>query len=83
VRARSVRGLTFRNNTIERTRNYTPFAWQQAAFWLNGCREVSINGNTYGADYEGKTVWTEHMKPDDLTLGESRAFEVMPRPEAK
>lgn len=83
VRARSVRGLAFRGNTIERTRSYTPFAWQKAAFWLDGCREVSIGGNTYGADYEGRAVWTEHMKPDDLALGDSRAFEVVPRPEAQ
>ena len=82
VRARSVRGLTFKKNTIERTTYFTPFAWQKAAFWFDGCREVSISGNTYGADYEGKAVWTEHMKPDDLTVNDTRAFEVVPRPSA-
>jgi len=83
VRARSVRGLSFRNNTVERTNSYAPFAWQKAAFWFDGCREVAIRGNRYGDAYEGRTVWTEHMKPEDLTINDGRRFEVLARPAVK
>ena len=80
LRARSVRGLTFEDNAVERTRTYEPFAWQRAAFWFDGCREVSVNGNRYADDYEGRSIWSEHMAEGDLTLKDSRAFDVVPCP---
>lgn len=82
VRARSVRGLEFRGNTVERTRTFAAFAGQKAAFWLDGCREVRLGGNRYDDAYEGRVIWTEHMREGDLAQdGEGRVFTVVPRPE--
>ena len=83
VRARSVRGLAFKKNTIEHTATYEPFAWQKAAFWFDGCREVTVSGNRYAAAYAGRTIWIEHMRADDLTAKKDRPFEVVERPVAK
>lgn len=80
VRARSVRGLTFRNNTVEHTDTYAPFAWQKAAFWFDGCRDVTVSGNRYADAYAGRALWTEHMRAEDLELKDSRIFEVLERP---
>ena len=83
VRARSVRGLAFKNNAIEHTTTYEPFAWQKAAFWFDGCREVAVRGNRYADAYAGHTIWIEHMRSDDLQLKDGRVFEVLERPTAK
>ncbi len=83
VRARSVRGLTFKNNTIEHTATYAPFAWQKAAFWFDGCREVTVRGNRYADAYGGHAIWTEHMRTEDLNVKDERPFEVMERPASK
>lgn len=80
LRARSVRGLGFSGNTVERTRTLTPFAYQQAAFWLDGCREVTLHGNRYDEAYEGRTIWSEHMRPADLVQDDGRSFTVTPGP---
>jgi hypothetical protein len=68
--ARSVRGLTFTGNTLSRTTTYPPFAQNKTTFVLDGCREVRVDGNTYSGDVLGKNVRTEHMKPNDLKLGD-------------
>ena len=83
VRARSVRGLVFRDNTIEHTTAFTPFAWQKAAFWFDGCREVTVECNVYADAYAGRTLWTQHMAESDLKVTDSRAFTVLPCPVAK
>ena len=83
VRARSVRGFTFKKNAIEHTPTYAPFAWQQAAFWFDGCREVAVRENRYDEAYGGRTIWTEHMAPVDLEVKDGRAFEVQAKPAVK
>ena len=83
VRARSVRGLTFKKNTVEHTETYAPFAWQTASFWFDGCREVTVHGNHYADAYAGRSIWAEHMCPADLTVKDNRSFEVLERPASK
>ena len=78
-----MRGLTFKNNTIEHTATYAPFAWQKAAFWFDGCREVTVRGNRYADAYGGHAIWTEHMRTEDLNVKDERPFEVMERPASK
>jgi hypothetical protein len=58
--ARSVDGLTFRNNTIERSRNYQPYM-ERTMFFFDGCRNVLLEGNRYGANVLGKNVTAENM----------------------
>ena len=66
--ARSVRGLHFTDNKIERTKSYEPFAVHKATYWLDGCREVLIENNSYGNDVLGKNIKTFHMKDTDMQL---------------
>ena len=51
----SARGC-FRDNTIEHTTAFTPFAWQKAAFWFDGCREVTVERNVHADTYAGRTL---------------------------
>ncbi len=81
VRARSVRGLTFRENTVERTNSFPPFAWQKASFRFEGCRDVELRNNRYDDAYEGRLIWTEHMRPSDLTVEDGRTFQMQDPPE--
>ena len=69
--ARSVRGLRFADNTVTRTTSYAPFAVNKATFWLDGCREVLMENNSYDADVLGKNVKMLHMKETDLQLKDS------------
>jgi len=66
--ARSVRQLRFTDNKIERTKTYEPFAVNKATFWLDGCREVLIENNSYGQGVLGKNIKTFRMKTTDLQL---------------
>ena len=64
---RSVRDLVFRNNKIVRSRNYEPFT-NRPMFCLDGCRNVLLEGNTYGPGVLGRNIETVHMKADDVTV---------------
>ena len=66
VHARSVRGLTFRNNEIIRTYSYEPYLWQKTSFLLDGCRDVIISGNKIDKEYVNRTIDVQHMKKVDV-----------------
>lgn len=68
VHARSVRGLTFKNNEVIRTYTFEPYSWQQSSFLLDGCREVIISGNRIAEDYSIRTIEMEHMKKSDVKV---------------
>lgn len=59
--ARSVRDLKFTGNTLMKTTTYAPFAKNRETFVFDGCRNVLIENNRYGADVPGKNVKTYHM----------------------
>jgi hypothetical protein len=63
--ARSVRRLTFKNNRIEYTDAYLPHG-RQVNFYLDGCREVQIENNTYDDRYPPRKAELHHMKKTDL-----------------
>ena len=79
MRARSVRGLSFCSNTVERTQTFAPFAGQKSTFSLDGCRDVTVRGNRYGDAYEGQAIRIEHMRSSDLTVEDSRTFNIQER----
>lgn len=68
VRAYSVGGLRFQSNTIVRTDAYVPFAFQKEAFWFDGCREVTIDGNQFENGFDGSTLRQGHMWQSDLYI---------------
>ena len=75
--ARSVRDLVFRNNTIFRTKSYEPFM-DRPTFLFDGCRNVLLEGNSYGKDVLGKNYAIEHMKPSDIRVNDKEIVPVPP-----
>lgn len=68
VAARSVDGLRFVGNTLERTTDYKPFLWQKSNIALDGCRNVEVSKNKVANDFPAKLIELHHMRPDDITL---------------
>ncbi len=68
LRARSVGGLDFTGNRIEKSDDYPPYAWQRSTFLLDGCRDVLIAENTFDPRYKTREVATLHMAPEDLRI---------------
>ncbi len=66
VRARSVDGLQFVGNRVEKTYDYKPYAWQKSSFLLDGCRNVVIRSNKWDKDYQTRIIEIEHMRPSDI-----------------
>ena len=66
VHARSVRGLTFKNNEVIRTYAFEPYLLQKSSFDLDGCRDVVITGNKMHNEYVTRTIEAQHMKRSDI-----------------
>ena len=80
VHARSVRGLTFKNNEIIRTYDFKPYLWQKSSFLFDGCREVVISGNKLDVDYTTRTIVMDHMSNQDV---KADGFKIVDRPFGK
>ncbi|WP_291583032.1 hypothetical protein [Bacteroides sp.] len=79
LRAISVRGICFQENTINQTRAYPPYTWQKSAFLFTGCREVKIRKNSWDARYTSREIVTERMKSQDLHIYDTEGFVVNPK----
>ena len=76
VRARSVRNLSFTGNEIIKTYTYKPYAWQQSAFLLDGCRNVVIKDNKIDKAYTTRDILIEHMKISDVKVAKKELFNI-------
>jgi hypothetical protein len=63
--ARSVNHLTFRNNKLIRTYDYNSF-YRKTNFYLDGCKNVIIEGNTFDKNFLGRDITIENMKKSDI-----------------
>ena len=79
LRAISVRGLYFQENTINKTQAYPPYTWQKSTFLLTGCREVEIRKNSWDTRYTSREIVTERMKTQDLYIDSTEVFVVNPK----
>ena len=70
VFARSVDGLRFVGNRLKRTNDYEPFLWQRSNLYLDGCRNVVVEGNRFSRDFPAKLIEINHMRPTDLKLSQ-------------
>ena len=64
--ARSVEGLEFSRNRLERTRTYEPF-YRPYNLFLDGCRKVRVEDNAFEPDFPGHNIAIEHMRPSEIT----------------
>ena len=63
--ARSVKGITFKNNKIEYTAAY-PQHGRKVNFYLDGCRNVTIGNNEYDLSYPPRIAELHHMNKKEL-----------------
>lgn len=66
--AKSVKGLKFTNNRINRSYKIQPFHKRKAGITLDACLNVSIKGNIVGKDVLGKKIVLENMKLKEVAL---------------
>lgn len=69
--AKSVDGLSFISNRIERSFAYEPWHPNQNTFLFEACRKVVIKDNVVGQEVLGKTVRIKHMSEEELILGDT------------
>lgn len=74
--ARSVEGLVFSRNRLERTRTYEPF-YRPYNLFLDGCRKVRVEDNAFGPDFPGHNIAIEHMRPSEITQRGDRPLEII------
>ena len=74
--ARSVEGLVFSRNRLERTRTYKPF-YRPYNLFLDGCRKVRVEDNAFGPDFPGHNIAIEHMRPSEITQRGDRPLEII------
>jgi hypothetical protein len=73
--ARSVRGLSFKNNRIDFTNSY-PEHGRKVNFFLDGCRETEISGNVFDVNFPGRNIELHHMRLSDVKIGKDQKLEV-------
>ena len=78
IRAVSTRALHFTCNKIIKTLDYKPYTWQQAAFLLDGCRDVKINKNVLDSKYTTRDILIEHMRETDVQTDKKDKFIIKP-----
>lgn len=66
--AKSTSGLLFKDNTIIRTQTLPPSSNNQNTFYLNGCKDVVIEGTKYEEYVPKQLLKTENMKSSYLKL---------------
>ena len=74
--ARSVEGLEFSRNRLERTRTFEPF-YRPCNLYLDGCRRVRIADNDFAPDFPGHNVRIEHMHPSQIVQHGDRPLEIL------
>ncbi len=64
--ARSVDGLTFKNNRIIRSSRFEPFHFRKATLNFEACRNVKISGTKFEGDVLGRNIAVEKMSPAEV-----------------
>lgn len=74
--ARSVEGLNFSRNRLERTYTYKPF-YRPCNLFLDGCRKVLVNSNSFGKDFLGHNIYTENMRISEISQRGRQPLEII------
>jgi hypothetical protein len=64
--AKSVDGLSFKNNTIIRSYDFEPWHPQKYNFLFDACKNVEISGNIIAKDVLGKNILLKNMSVHEL-----------------
>lgn len=63
--AKSTDGITFRNNKVTYNTKYEPFHWNTHLFFFEKVRNVTIEGNHFGKDFNPKRDILINRSPED------------------
>ncbi|MCK5775516.1 MAG: alpha-1,3-galactosidase B, partial [Bacteroidales bacterium] len=66
--AKSVDDLKFINNTIKRSKAYTPWHSNKNSFLFEACQQVEISGNEIGKDVLGLNILLKRMGIEELNI---------------
>ncbi len=74
--ARSVDGITFKDNTIERTHDFQPYHYNPHMFKFEGCKKVDIRNNQLKGDVLGRDI--KLLKMDKSQVKEDIGLKYVP-----
>ena len=74
--AKSVEGLSFRDNRIVRSRQFEPFHPRRYGFTFVACRDVDISGNRFEGDVLGRNVELIQTAEADVTIDPEQGLTV-------
>ena len=74
--AKSVDGLSFTNNTITRSKRFTPFHSNKYMFTFDACKKVLIKGNLLKGDVLGKNISLKNMILTDIDVQPGNIFTI-------
>ncbi|MDO4703781.1 right-handed parallel beta-helix repeat-containing protein [Tannerella sp.] len=63
--AKSTDGITFRNNKVTYNTKYEPFHWNTHLFFFEKVRNVTLEGNHFGKDFDPKRDILINRSPED------------------
>jgi hypothetical protein len=72
--AKSVDGLIFNNNVIERSKRFKPFHPRKYSFTIEFCENVKISGNTYKGDVLGRNILLDGTNKKEIELGKGQSL---------
>ena len=66
--ARSVDGLTFKDNTIQHNTQFKPWQGRKAMLTFEGCKTVAVSGNKIADDVLGKNISIVKMNTSEVIV---------------
>lgn len=77
--ARSVDGILFENNTVERSTRFDPYHSRQFTFSFESCKAISIANNTFSEEVLGKNILLKWTDPKELNNAEEQSLKLTVR----
>ncbi len=74
--ARSVDGITFRNNTLTRSHSFEPYHNRQFTFTFENCINVAISENQFSDDLLGKNILLKKTQASSLRTDLDESFSI-------
>jgi len=68
IYAKSVDGISFKNNTITRSYDFKPWRSQKHSFLFDACKKVEIANNNIENDVLGRNIVLKNMNIEEIQL---------------
>jgi hypothetical protein len=75
--ALSVDGIEFSNNKLIRSRLYEPFHKRKYGLTFEGCKKITVKGNTQEGDILGNTIQLIHTPRKECSLDKGSLFKIV------